>query len=86
LKKRLRSVFGFSACDMASFAASMSPFSGVHGEFGLKASKPGRPFGENPVEGTWSAWAMLSTIVRRSMARESACRSCTSGRFSRLKP
>ena len=64
----------------------MSPLSGVHGEFGLKLSNPGSPFGAKPVAGTWSAWAMLSTIVRRSMASESACRSCTSGRFSRLKP
>jgi hypothetical protein len=72
LKKRLRVVFGFCACDIASLAASMSPFSGVQGEFGLKLSNPGSPFGAKPVAGTWSAWAMLSTIVRRSMASESA--------------
>ena len=29
--------------------------SGVYGELGLNVSKPGSPFGEKPVAGTWSA-------------------------------
>ena len=64
----------------------MSPFSGVHGESGLSSSNPGMPLGVNPVGGSWSAWAMLSMIVRRSIASDMARRWLTSGIVLTLKP
>ena len=64
----------------------MSPFGASHGDFAVIVSKPGMPFGVNPVAGAWSPWAMLSMIVWRSIASAIARRCFTSGTVLTLRP
>jgi hypothetical protein len=78
--------FGFFALAKSSLAFSRSALSGSHSDFGLIVSKPGIPFGVNPVEGTWPPWETLSTITRRSTAMAMARRWLTSLMFLTLRP
>ncbi len=52
LRRSVTFRFGLATSLMSSLACSMSPASGIHGEFGLMVSNPGMPSGVKPVVGS----------------------------------